>query len=123
MVLHNRFREDDRLPSLLDHLDDCADPTFIFAAEYVVGFVQDDQLAAALLGTNELARPRESLQDCTPRRDLPDRLRIPALRSVHLDRAPPRLVRERERGARLPDAGVALEDDRAPIRPTLVPGC
>src|SRR5207249_7622095 len=47
---------------------------------------------------------------------------IPTFRRIHLDGAPPHLVRERERGARLPNAGIALENDRAFVRPTLVPG-
>src|SRR5207249_2990615 len=82
----------------------------------------DDQLAASLPGTNELARFGKGLQDGPARRNSTDRLRVAAVRGIHLDHAPSHLVPEGECGTRLADAGIALEDDRALVRSTLVPG-
>src|SRR5947208_1433868 len=98
-----------------------ADPSAVLPAEHVVGLVEDDQLAASLGGPEEFAGIAEGLQDGPARRDLPNRLRVPAVRGVHLDDAPAHLLREGERGAGLPDAGRALQDDRFLVRSTALP--
>src|SRR6266581_3589126 len=119
VVVHD---QDDGLLCLLDHLDDRRDAALVFPTEDVVRLVEDDELSASFLDLQELARVAERLEDGSSGRDLADRLRVAAVRGVHLDDAPAHLVREGERGARLPDARVALQNHGTLLRATPLPG-
>src|SRR6266571_4230257 len=118
VVVHD---QDDGLLCLLDHLDDRRDAALILPTEDVVRLVEHDELSAAFLNLQELARVAERLKDGSAGRDLANRLRIPAVRGVHLDDAPAHLVREGERGAGLPDARVALQRHGPLLRATALP--
>src|SRR6266508_3109686 len=111
----------DGLLRLLDHLDDRRDAPLILPTEDVVRLVEHDELSATFLDLQELARVAERLKDGSAGRDLANRLRIPAVRGVHLDDAPAHLVREGEPGAGLPDARVALQRHGPLLRPTALP--